>query len=156
MSTDLNVGVSSSSVVGRSDNGSREAAVFASTNPKPEGNVTTRPIGGAGTNEADSKEAPLRTLSSSVNDLRQQKADLEKQVQELQEVVATKGWYLNISQDKTAGKTVIKLHDKETGDLIRQIPSEEMLSISRRFKELELAKRIDGAQQIGLLFDQSI
>lgn len=156
MSTDLNVGVSSSPVLGRSDNSSREAAVFTSANPKPDGNVPLRSIDGEATNGADSKESSLQALSSPANDLRSQKTDLEKQVQELQEIVAVKGWYLNISQDKSVGKTVIKLHDKETGELIRQIPSEEMLSISRRFKELELAKRIDGAQQIGLLFDQSI
>ncbi|KUE81906.1 hypothetical protein ATO46_01760 [Aeromonas schubertii] len=79
---------------------------------------------------------------------------VEKQVQKLQEIAQTKGWYLNISMDKELSKTVIKVFDKDSKELIRQIPSEELLALSKRLKTLQESEF--GEQVKGLLFDQSV
>ncbi len=73
----------------------------------------------------------------------------------MQSVVSIKGWYLNISKDNELGKTIVKLLDKDSGEVIRQIPSEELLSISKRFRELEQSG-LDESHRKGLLFDKSV
>lgn len=52
-------------------------------------------------------------------------------VEKANELIMTMNQELNFSVDKDTGKTVVKVVDKRTGDLIRQIPSEEMLEIAR-------------------------
>lgn len=45
---------------------------------------------------------------------------------------------LEFSVDEAAvGKTVVKVVDKETGDMIRQIPSEEALAIAKALDRLQ-------------------
>ncbi len=39
--------------------------------------------------------------------------------------------------DAAVGKTVVKVVDKETGDMIRQIPSEETLAIAKALDRLQ-------------------
>lgn len=52
---------------------------------------------------------------------------------------------LNFSIDESSGQTVIKVIDSESDEVIRQIPSEEMLALARRLNEL------NGEQVSGLL-----
>ncbi len=52
---------------------------------------------------------------------------------------------LNFSIDESSGQTVIKVIDSESEEIIRQIPSEEMLALARRLNEL------NGEQVSGLL-----
>ncbi|MDR1162213.1 MAG: flagellar protein FlaG [Candidatus Accumulibacter sp.] len=44
---------------------------------------------------------------------------------------------INFSIDEESGVTVIKIIDRGTKDVIRQIPSEEMLEISRALDRLQ-------------------
>ncbi len=64
-------------------------------------------------------------------------------VKATQEFVSTINSSLEFSIDKDTGISVVKIVDKETEEVIRQIPSEEMLSI---------AKALDTIK--GLLFHQ--
>ncbi|MGE0386480.1 MAG: flagellar protein FlaG [Gammaproteobacteria bacterium] len=41
---------------------------------------------------------------------------------------------LQFSVDEDSGRTVIKVIDRDTGSVLRQIPTEEMLAISRRLE----------------------
>ena len=50
---------------------------------------------------------------------------------------------LHFSVDDTTGKTVVRVVDTGTGEIIRQVPSEELLAISRSIDRLQ-----------GLLFHQ--
>lgn len=43
---------------------------------------------------------------------------------------------INFSVDETLGEIVVKVVDRETQETIRQIPSEEMLSLSRNIEEI--------------------
>jgi flagellar protein FlaG len=50
---------------------------------------------------------------------------------------------LRFSLDESTGKMIVRVVDTDTGEVIRQIPSEELLAISRSLDRLK-----------GLLFDQ--
>jgi flagellar protein FlaG len=44
---------------------------------------------------------------------------------------------LDFSIDDNSGKTIVRVTDKESGELIRQIPSQEMLEIARSIDRLQ-------------------
>jgi flagellar protein FlaG len=44
---------------------------------------------------------------------------------------------LRFSVDEDTGKTVVRIVDTDTGETIRQVPSEEMLAISRSIDRLQ-------------------
>ena len=59
-----------------------------------------------------------------------------KAAADLQEFVKSMGRNLNFSVDETTGYHVVKVVNPDTGELIRQLPSEELLKISRDFQRL--------------------
>lgn len=64
--------------------------------------------------------------------------ELQKMAADLQRKVSGVDSQLQFSVDQETGSSVIKVMDKQTKEVIRQIPSEEMLRISRgldRYKE---------------------
>ncbi|WP_225918015.1 flagellar protein FlaG [Neiella holothuriorum] len=60
---------------------------------------------------------------------------LEIVVQQLQEFVQTLNRDIAFSVDKESGIDVIKVTNQETGELVRQIPSEEVLLLAARLSE---------------------
>jgi flagellar protein FlaG len=80
-------------------------------------------------------------------------ADIENEVQKLQEFSKLQGWTVNFSVEKDLDQVVIKVVDAETKSMIRQIPSEELLAISKRIKELREGGVADSASRVGLLLD---
>lgn len=58
---------------------------------------------------------------------------------------------LEFSVDEESGKTVIKVIDKESGEMVRSIPSEEVLEMQQRLRETSEAI-FKGNQGISLLF----
>jgi flagellar protein FlaG len=59
---------------------------------------------------------------------------------------------VNFTQDDGSEKTVIKIFDSESNELIRQFPSEEILSIAQRIIDLQQ----DISQKTGILLDENI
>ncbi|HHQ4615733.1 TPA: flagellar protein FlaG, partial [Aeromonas veronii] len=90
---------------------------------------------------------------------RMDKADIEKQAQELLErldnLSKMKGWTINFSLIPEFDQPVIKLIDAETKQVIRQIPSEEMLLINKRFQSMEQSGNTV-SNLAGLLFDGQV
>jgi flagellar protein FlaG len=68
--------------------------------------------------------------------------EVKKTVDELNEAMQTVGTALSFSVDKETGRTVVKVLDSKTGEVIRQIPAEEMVRIQQRIAKL-----------MGVLFD---
>jgi len=56
-------------------------------------------------------------------------------VQNLNDFVQNTRKELNFSVDEQTGRTVVKVIDHETKDVIRQIPAEEILEVARRVAE---------------------
>ncbi|QJT36776.1 flagellar protein FlaG [Aeromonas media] len=101
------------------------------------------------------KEAPSKaTASSSKN-----RDETEKQAQELQEKLASlgklKGWAIHFSLVPEFDRPVIKVIDAESGQVIRQIPSEEILQMNKRLQEMG-QNQGDGSGLSGLLFDDQV
>ncbi|WP_421336090.1 flagellar protein FlaG [Aeromonas veronii] len=82
--------------------------------------------------------------------------DIEKEVQNLQEFSKLQGWTVNFSVEKDLEQVVIKVMDVNTKSMIRQIPSEELLAISKRLKDLREVDVIGGGSRVGLLLDKEI
>jgi flagellar protein FlaG len=59
-----------------------------------------------------------------------------KAAAQLQEFVSSMGRNLNFSIDEATGYNVVRVVNPDTGELIRQLPSEELLKISRDFQRL--------------------
>lgn len=83
-------------------------------------------------------------------------ADIENEVQKLQEFSKLQGWTVNFSVEKDLDQVVIKVVDAETKSMIRQIPSEELLAISKRIKDLRESDATGGSSRAGLLLDNEI
>ena len=91
------------------------------------------------------------------SDLRQvqSQAEIEKQVQNLQEFGQLQGWTVNFSVEQELDQVVIKVVDADTKSVIRQIPSEELLAINKRIHALRQGEA--GANpRLGLLLDSEI
>jgi len=63
--------------------------------------------------------------------------ELQKALEEVAKAVAPMAQSLEFSLDKDSGKTVVKVMDTETNEVIRQIPSEEVLAISKAVDKLK-------------------
>jgi flagellar protein FlaG len=68
---------------------------------------------------------------------------VENRKKELNNAVKTVAGYvqniareLNFSVDESLGKTIVTVLDQATGDVIRQIPTEDMLELSRNLSEI--------------------
>ena len=61
--------------------------------------------------------------------------DLENVVRDLNQHIQQLQRELQFSVDKDSGRTVITVMDKETHEVIRQIPGEEALHFARKFQE---------------------
>lgn len=63
---------------------------------------------------------------------------LQKAIASMKQMIETKAPNsLAFSVDASSGKTIVKISDKQTGEIIRQIPSEEMLEIARSLDKMQ-------------------
>lgn len=90
--------------------------------------------------KVDSKE---RGLSSD---------EFSKAVEDLSDFAKTTNRQLNFSIDEGSDKQVVKVTDAESGEVIRQIPSEEILKLSERLQELQS----DLGATVGILFNKQV
>jgi len=63
--------------------------------------------------------------------------ELKHVVQAVNRQIQTTVPNLRFSVDEDTGKTVVRIVDTDTGEIIRQVPSEEMLAISRSIDRLQ-------------------
>lgn len=64
-----------------------------------------------------------------------QREELVKPIQQINEVLRRYGVEFQLSED--SGRTVIRLIDRDNGELIRQIPPEEALNAAQRLEEMK-------------------
>jgi len=62
-----------------------------------------------------------------------------KAAEQIQQFVQSMGRNLKFSIDETSGYHVVRVVNPDTGELVRQLPSEELLKISRDFQRLNNA-----------------
>ena len=66
--------------------------------------------------------------------------ELEEAVSNISDYVQNLERSLSFSVDEISGKTVITVSDPENDEVIRQIPSEELLQVARHYAELEASE----------------
>ena len=83
----------------------------------------------------------------------------EEDTLELEEAIEVVADFMNLStqsvnfqKDETTDKTVIKVFDTESKELIKQFPSEEVINIARKILEL----RQDIGSKTGILLDEHV
>jgi flagellar protein FlaG len=62
--------------------------------------------------------------------------EVKSQIEELQQFNQNIDRSLQFKVDEELGVTIVRVIDKETDELIRQFPPEELINLSRRLKEL--------------------
>lgn len=78
--------------------------------------------------------APAAPVAPSQPAAQPTRAAVQAAAQQLQDYVATAGRTLEFRLDEGTGMTVVTVKDSESGDVIRQIPSEEVLKIAESLK----------------------
>jgi len=86
-----------------------------------------RTVAPATTNEPPKTQAPASTNA----------ADLTAVVEQIQQSLSKSNTGLQFSVDDSTGKTEVKVVDAQSGDVIRQIPNEEVMAISRNIGKMQ-------------------
>ena len=111
-------------------------AVFQSTGSAPE--RVAQPVRTDAEVVAVAASAEIRP--SSVNETSQPTREVvAKAAQQIQSFVQSMGRNLNFSIDSTTGYHIVRVTNPETGETIRQLPSEELLRIAQSFEQLNAA-----------------
>lgn len=89
--------------------------------------------------ETSSAEPVVRPAASAASTTTERgaEADLSGSIKRAQEVAQSAGANLEFSVDRDSGKTVVRVMDGSTQQLIRQIPSEEWLAVSRNLDRMK-------------------
>ena len=83
--------------------------------------------------------------------------EVKAAVEQMKDFAQVMSRQLQFDVDDDSGRTVIRVLDKDSGHVIRQIPSEEVLALAKHMKELmeeasaEVAGRGTREQPVGLL-----
>ncbi len=156
MTSGTNINLSASTaMVGVNDKSGLQAAQphSASASSSVVSNTNAAQIGNTLPNDAGSE-------TKAQPDTQQQKQlkddEIKKQAQKLQELSQLKGWSVNFSIDQDLKETVVKVIDTDTKKVIRQIPSEDMLALSKRINELQKNENAGANDLSGLLFDSKV
>ncbi|MCF6353671.1 MAG: flagellar protein FlaG [Candidatus Polarisedimenticolaceae bacterium] len=93
--------------------------------------------------------APVTRTESSINlnlsTERSSREEMSNAVRSLNESVQNIQRGIEFSIDEESGRSVVKVVDRETGDVIRQLPSEDALAVSRQIKEFVESRQHAGA-----------
>ncbi len=105
--------------------------------------------------KSDDKTVPPEVVTQQADGTSSQSLtadELGEAVESVNQFVNAQGRTLNFSVDEESGKPVVKVIDFETKEVIRQIPSEEILTMAKAIKRLQ----DDLGSATGLMFDKTI
>jgi len=127
------------------------ASIRALTPAKNSGQVTKPDVARAPVNGGDSLPEKGNTLPSQGSD----SAEISEAVTEINEIIRSVQRDLSFNVDEDSGKTIIRVIDSESGELIRQIPSEDILAIATQLRDFQQDTVGRGEIGRGLLFSDS-
>ena len=108
--------------------------------------VASLPDDGGQTLPVDGKEQPSQAVNT---------AEVRQAVSRINEIVQSIQRDLSFNMDEGSGKYVIRVVDTESGELIRQIPTEEVLAIATQLREFQEDAVSESEIGQGLLFSDS-
>lgn len=91
---------------------------------------------------ADTPVAAMQAASSEVEQVSAE--ELGRAVDTINAHVQNLQRSLQFSVDEELGRTIVKVLDSETDEMIRQIPTEEVLAIARTIQDMTAENRADG------------
>lgn len=106
----------------------------------------------AAAGSSNSVNASQSNADTQSNDTTTASTDIQSAVGQVSDFVQGQNRNLNFSFDDEAQRSIVKVTDSETGELIRQIPSEEVLRLSERIKNLQS----DVGSTVGVLFNKEV
>jgi flagellar protein FlaG len=104
------------------------------------------------TGQQQAKDLSVSAETKNIESVNVNAQQIETAVSQLSEYVQTNNRQLNFSVDEGSNKQVVKVTDAESGKVIRQIPSEEMLKLSERLQDLQT----EVGTTVGLLFNEQV
>lgn len=114
-------------------------AIAAPQNPAPKADVGARAV----TPQAVEASAGAVRADDAVRSVREAQpespspADLQQALKEVQKAINGVANDLRFSIDEDTGRTLIKIVDRETDEVIKQIPSEELLRIAKALDKFQ-------------------
>lgn len=101
----------------------------------------------------DAVQATTPDSSTTASALAQpSKQELQQAVDVLNQAAVIEQRSLSFSIDEVSGRSIIKVVDQQTEQLIRQIPSEELIKVAQGIKKLQ----DEMGQSLGLLIDRKV
>ena len=90
--------------------------------------------------EVVAKAASTEIKPSAVNEVTQPTREVvAKAAEQIQNFVQSMGRNLSFSIDSTTGYHIVRVTNPETGDVVRQLPTEELIRIAQSFEQLNAA-----------------
>jgi len=87
--------------------------------------------------KAVSKVASVPLPKTNVREASQEVRDAaETAMRDIQHFISSQARSVRISKDETSGHMIVQLVDPDTGEVIRTLPSEELLRLARSFEML--------------------
>ena len=81
-------------------------------------------------------ESDVAPLSTAVKDVKAERDTLETAVSNLQDFTQNIQRNLNFSINESTGRTVVEVTDRVSGEVIRQLPTEEALRLAESLDEM--------------------
>lgn len=81
--------------------------------------------------------AQVATVSKTVPTPEPSQEEVKSAVAKVQQAVQAMASDLHFSVDQESGKTIVTLTDAKTGDVIRQMPSKEMVELARNIDRIQ-------------------
>jgi flagellar protein FlaG len=107
---------------------------------KPPANPVSKVLDSKPIEKVEAKEEPIKIDTQPVGSAE----EISKAIEQVQVMMDLRNRSVSISQDSESGKEVIKVRNEQTGEVIRQMPTEEMLAFMRNLTKM-----------LGAFFDKS-
>ena len=87
--------------------------------------------------DTDVASPPVSTVRPKVDNKSESEEQIKQAVQKIQETVDNLAHNLRFSIDENTGRTIIKVLDAHTDEVIRQIPTKEAIEIARTLDKVQ-------------------
>mmetsp|Transcript_33234 Transcript_33234/g.42844 ORF Transcript_33234/g.42844 Transcript_33234/m.42844 type:complete len:142 (-) Transcript_33234:2517-2942(-) len=103
--------------------------------------------------QQQAKDDQGKQNSADNNDKTSKKSlNIESAVSEISDFLQSTNRQLSFSVDEKSDRQIVKVTDSESGEIIRQIPSEDVLALSERIRELQS----DVGSAVGVLLNKQV
>ena len=103
----------------------------------PPPSTTMSPSQGASAPNINTVPPPISTKQAGIDNKPKSEEQIRQAVEKIQDAVDNVAHDLHFSIDKDTGKTIIKVMDTHTKEVIRQMPTDEAINIARTLDKVQ-------------------